>query len=127
MDGHYKGVTSQNETFEFDITSGGLSFKGLKTGQINEGCTPSFHLYGGNLDWPNYFVPVTRDGDFTIDTDLTGWTIGNWPASVHLTIRGHMAGQTGSGSLEMKDAFNANGVGYTCDSGLLVWTVTRTS
>jgi hypothetical protein len=122
VDGHYKGVTSQNTIFEFDIVNGGLSFRGLKTGQINQGCTPSFHLYGGDLDWPNYVVPVTRAGDFTIDTDLnsgSGWT-------GHVTIHGHMSGQVGSGSLERKNAFSSNGIAYTCGSGLQTWTVTRT-
>jgi hypothetical protein len=126
VDGHYKGVTSQNETFEFDITSGGLSFRGLKTGQINEGCTPQLHLYGGYLNWPNYVVPVSFAGDFTIDTDLTGWYVGNWPATEHVTIRGHMSGQAGSGSLEMKTGFNGNGTVYSCGSGLQTWSVTRT-
>ena len=118
-------MTSQNETFEFDIVDGGLSFRGLKTGQINEGCTPQFHLYGGYLDWPNYVVPVSLSGDFTIDTDVTG-TVGDSPAKGHLAIRGHMSGQVGSGSLEANDAFGRNGVSYSCGSGLQTWTVTRT-
>jgi hypothetical protein len=126
VDGHYKGVTSQNETFEFDIANGGLSFRGLKTGQINEGCTPHFSIYWNYLDWPNYVVPVSMAGDFTIDTDLTGWHVGSWPASEHVTIRGHMAGPVGSGSLEMKTAFSGNGISYSCGSGLQTWTVTRT-
>jgi hypothetical protein len=127
IDGHYKGVTSQNETFEFDIANGGLSFRGLKTGQINEGCTPSFHLYWGYLNWPKYVVPVSVSGDFTIDTDLTGWTVGSWPASEHVTIRGHMSGPVGSGSLEMKTGFSDGRTAYSCGSGLQTWTVTRTS
>jgi hypothetical protein len=126
VDGHYKGVTSQSETFEFDIVNGGLSFRGLKTGQINQGCTPQFHLRGGNVDWPDYVVPVTLAGDFTIDTDLTGGTVGNWPAKGHLTIRGHMTGQVGSGSLEKTRTFSDGRTAYTCGSGLQTWTVTRT-
>jgi hypothetical protein len=109
LDGHYKGVTSQNETFEFDIYNGGLSFRGLKTGQINEGCTPQFHLYWGYLNWPTYVVPVSSSGDFTIDTDLTGWHVGDWPSTGDLTIRGHMNGRAGTGSIEKKTAFNGNG------------------
>lgn len=127
MDGHYKGVTSQSETFEFDIADGGLSLRGLKTGQINQGCTPHFNLYGGNYNWPNYVGSVTRSGDFTIDTDVTyGAGTGSVGAG-HLTIRGHMAGQSGIGSLEVKLNFTgANGVAYSCGSGLQTWTVTRT-
>ena len=125
IDGHYKGVTSQSETFEFDIVNGGLSFRGLKTGQINQGCTPRLHLTGGNIDWPNSVYPVTRAGDFTIDTDLTG-TIGNSPAKGNLTIRGHMTGQVGSGSLEKTRTFSEGNTAYSCGSGLQTWTVTRT-
>jgi hypothetical protein len=127
VDGHYKGLTSQNETFEFDVFSGGLAFRGLKTGQINEGCTPPGHIYGNYFDWPNYVVPVTVSGDFLIDTPLNGGTVGGWPASGRLTIRGHMAGQAGSGSLELSTTYTngSNGVTYSCGSGLQTWTVTR--
>jgi hypothetical protein len=126
VDGHYNGVTSQNETFEFDIYDGGLSFRGLKTGQINAGCTPHFNTYWNYLNWPNYVVPVSLSGDFTIDTDLTGYHVGDWPGSGHVTIRGHMGGPVGSGSLELKTAFTGNGTSYTCGSGLQTWTVMRT-
>jgi hypothetical protein len=133
VDGHYKGVTSQNETIEFDITNGGSSFHGLKTGQINEGCTPGFSIHGNNLQWnyipqPGRFdwgFDVSSAGDFTLDTDLPGWSVAGSPATEHLTVRGHMSGQAGSGSLELKTAFVANGVAYSCGSGFQTWTVIR--
>lgn len=124
--GHYKGVTSQNETIEFDIRPGfGASsdFYGLKTGQINEGCTPQFHIRGNYLS--GYYAEVQWGGDFILDKDLTGWHVGDSPATEHLTIRGHMNGQAGSGSLELKTTFVADGVAYSCGSGLQTWTVTR--
>jgi hypothetical protein len=127
VDGHYKGVTSQNETFEFDIVNGGHSFRGLKTGQINQGCTPQMHIRGNYYDWPNYSVSVSLAGDFTIDTDVNGAYVGSFPASTHLTIRGHMSGQTGTGSLELNTAVTYAGVSYRCGSGLQTWTVTKTS
>jgi hypothetical protein len=124
--GHYKGHTSQNEMFEFDIVNGGWKFKGLKTGQINRGCTPRFNLWGGNLNWPNDEFWLSREGDFTIDTDLIGGTIGSRPTAGHLTIRGHMSGQVGTGSLEMTTGFTwDDGVTYSCGSGLQTWTVTK--
>jgi hypothetical protein len=127
LDGHYKGVTSQNETFEFDIINGGRSFRGLKTGQINQGCTPYGSLYGGNYDWPNYVASVALSGDFTIDTDVTYGAGTNSVGAGHLTIRGHMAGQSGIGSLEVKLHFTgSDGVACSCGSGLQSWTVTRT-
>jgi hypothetical protein len=127
VDGHYSGRTSQNETFEFDVINGGRTFRGLKTGQVNQGCTPSFGLYGGNFNWPSYAVPISLSGDFTIDTDLTGGTIDHdSPSTGHLTIRGHITGQAGSGTFEEKTSFTyKNGVFYTCTSGLQTWTVIR--
>ncbi len=122
MDGHYKGVTSQSETFEFDIYNGGLSFRGLKTGQINQGCTPQAHVNGNKFDWPNHVEPVTVAGDFTIDSNVT-YGGSNWTG--HITIHGHMSGPVGTGSLEMKNAFTENGTAYSCGSGLQTWTVTR--
>jgi hypothetical protein len=128
IDGHYKGVTSQNETFEFDIVNGGLSFRGLKTGQINQGCTPQFHIYGNYFNWPDYSVSVSRSGDFTIDTDRSGAHVGQSPGTTHLTIRWHVTGSTASGSLELNTSFRdiATSVPYACGSGLQTWTVTRT-
>ena len=128
IDGHYKGVTSQSETFEFDIVNGGRSFRGLKTGQINQGCTPQFHIYGNYFNWPDYYESVSRSGDFSIDTDRSGAHVGQSPATTHLTIRGHVTGSTASGSLELNTSFRdiATGVAYSCGSGLQTWTVTRT-
>jgi hypothetical protein len=134
VDGHYKGVTSQNETIEFDITRGGREFRGLNTGQINAGCTPRFNLWGNYIKWGyipqrggfDFGFDVSSAGDFKLDTDLPGWHVGDWPASVtHLTIRGHMSGQAGSGSLEFNIAFTGNGVAYTCGSGLQTWAVMK--
>jgi hypothetical protein len=47
---HYKGMTSQNEDFEFDVASDGMSLSNIVTGQVNESCDPdTLGLYGGNL------------------------------------------------------------------------------
>jgi hypothetical protein len=51
--------------------------------------------------------------------------LGDTPLTEDLTIRGHMNGQAGIGSLELKTTFVANGVAYSCGSGLQTWTVTR--
>jgi hypothetical protein len=31
------------------------------------------------VNWLDYVLPVTQAGDFTIHTDLSGWTINNEP------------------------------------------------
>jgi len=91
------------------------------------GCTPHFNIYWNYLNWPNAVFSVTAAGDFTIDTDLTGGKVGDWPAAYHVTIRGHMSGRVGSGSLEMKTTFDDGRAGYTCGSGLQIWNVVKTS
>ena len=118
-------MTSQNELLEFDVTAGGQVFTGLKTGQINEGCTPPLHIYGNYFNWPNYAVPIDSDGNFVIDAPFAG-TVGVYPSTGRLTIRGHLSGAVGVGSLELSSSFSANGFAYSCGSGLQTWTVTRT-
>ena len=52
--GHYQGLTSQNETSVFDVTSDGSGVTHLATGQINEGCTPRATIYGNRADFGSY-------------------------------------------------------------------------
>jgi hypothetical protein len=125
LPGHYKGLTSQNETFEFDVTAGGQAFKGLKTGQINEGCTPPAHIYGNYFDWPDYSVPIQTGGAFAINVPF-GSSVGVYPSVNRIIIDGQMTGTVGVGSIQLTTYFTANGVPYECGSGRQTWTVTRT-
>ena len=45
--GHYHGTDSQLEVIDFDVRSDGRAVTSLTTGQINQGCTPPGHIYGG--------------------------------------------------------------------------------
>jgi hypothetical protein len=74
-------------TFEFDVMPGGQAFKGLKTGQVNEGCTPPAHIYGNNFDWPNYTVPIVAGGGFTINVSFSS-TVDVYPSVNRLIING---------------------------------------
>jgi hypothetical protein len=112
-------------TFEFDVMPGGQAFKGLKTGQVNEGCTPPAHIYGNNFDWPNYTVPIVAGGGFTINVSFSS-TVDVYPSVNRLIINGQMTGTVGVGSLELTTYFTVNGVPYSCGSGRQTWTVTRT-
>jgi hypothetical protein len=123
--GHYKGMTSQNENFEFDVTATGTVLANLVTGQINESCTPSANLSGGNIRWTGNIAPIASDGTFKIDADLHG-TIGDTTYTGHLTINGHFTGAIAAGSLLETTSFTLSGRAYSCTSNPQTWTVTRT-
>jgi hypothetical protein len=122
--GHYKGTTSQNEIIEFDVSQDGSRVVALLTGQINEGCNPPAHLYGGNLH--DGTVPIVADGTFKLDFDYTS-TVGGDPSKGHFTLTGKFSGAGATGTLEDKVSFTHEGTAYSCGSGTQTWTATRTS
>jgi hypothetical protein len=121
--GHYHGTDSQLETIDFDVSADGTQVVNAMTGQINEGCTPPGHLYGGGLATGH--APISASGDFTIDFTYTG-KIGDFPSTGHFTLTGHFNGVAATGTLQDSVSFNANGTAYSCGSGLQTWTATRT-
>jgi hypothetical protein len=122
--GHYKGTTSQNEIIEFDVTADGLRVVALLTGQINEGCNPPAHLYGGNLH--DGTAPIAADGTFKIDFDYSS-TVGGNPSNGHFTLTGKFSGTGATGTLEDKVSFTADGTAYSCGSGTQTWTASKSS
>ena len=64
-------------------------------------------LHGNYIQWNqipqtggfDFGVDISSSGDFKLDTDLPGWHLGDTPLTEDLTIRGHMSGQAGIGSL----------------------------
>jgi hypothetical protein len=120
--GHYKGTTSQNEIIEFDVTADGLRVVALLTGQINEGCNPPAHLYGGNLH--DGTAPIGSDGTFKIDFDYTS-SVGGDPSMGHFTLKGKFRGGSWTGTLEDKVSFTDEGTPYSCGSGTQTWTASR--
>jgi hypothetical protein len=125
--GHYKGLTSQMTTFEFDVTLNGRGVANLVTGQVNQGCTPAFHLWGGQINLGSYVIPIANDGSFAVSWSGSG-TVGSAPATGRTSITGHLSGATAVGNLEETTNFTwTGGVAYACGSGLQNWTVTRTS
>jgi len=123
--GHYKGLTSQSEDLEFDVTSDGRGVIGFKTGQINQGCTPPAHIYGGYLNFGTYTMPLRADGSFSL-TYTEQATVGSNPATGTVSVSGHLNGSVAIGNVERKTAFTENGTSYSCGSGLQTWTATRT-
>jgi hypothetical protein len=120
--GHYKGLTSQNEIIEFDVNADGTRVVALLTGQINEGCNPPAHLYGGNLH--DGFASITTDGSFKIDVDYTS-TVGGDPSKGHFTLTGKFSATGATGTLEDKVSFTHEGTAYSCGSGTQTWNATR--
>jgi hypothetical protein len=121
--GHYKGTTSQLEIIEFDVTADGSRVVALLTGQINEGCTPPAHLYGGNLH--DGTASIAADGSFKIDLDYTS-KVGDDPSTGHFTLTGHFTGTMATGTLQDNVSFTNQGTAYSCGSGLQTWTASKT-
>jgi hypothetical protein len=125
LPGHYKGLTSQITTFEFDVTSDGFHVTNLKTGQVNVGCTPPFSLYGGEIDLGSYTMTVSADGNFGVEYNDNGTIGGATPYTGHTKITGHFNGPTVTGNLEVNLSFTYAGTAYACGSGLQIWNVSR--
>ena len=124
--GHYRGLTSQNENFEFDVTSDGAGVAKIVTGQINQGCNPpDFTLFGGGLNGGGGVTPIKSDSSFAIDETFSSF-VDQDPSTEHLTITGHFTGAVAVGTMRLITAFSNNGTAYTCESGLMTWTTTRT-
>jgi hypothetical protein len=97
----------------------------IVTGQINEGCTPPLHLYGGNYRSGSGLIPISADGSFRIDFDYRS-SIGGSPATGHFTVTGHFGAATATGTLSDSVNFTYSGVAYSCGSGLQTWSASRT-
>jgi hypothetical protein len=128
--GHFKGLTSQLTTFEFDVSADGWSVSGIKTGQINEGCTPPGHIWGNMYDFGSYSLRLGTDGSFTLDyphqssIDFPDVRV---TTNARLTITGHVTGGTATGNLQLSVTFVYQGVPWSCGSGLQTWTASRVS
>ena len=122
--GHYKGLTSQLTTFEFDVRADGRAVQNLVSGQINAGCTPPAHLGGGELSLGPFPWPIAENGAFRIDMPYQG-TVAGAPSTGRLEITGQFNGAAATGTLSDSMTFVYEGVGYSCGSGLQTWSVTR--
>lgn len=128
MPGHYTGKTSQNETVEFDVTSTGTGVTGLRTGQINQSCSPGGTISGGRLDFGSDTYPINADGSFTIDVTYQGTVSGGGetaPTTTHVVITGRFSGSTASGTLLKTITFTLYGMDFSCTSYTQTWTATR--
>jgi len=129
--GHYKGMSSQSESFEFDVTPDGTTVARLVTGQINESCNTGFHLYWGRLDFGTDTIPISADASFATDFTyedrilIEGDPV-RYPTSKHVVITGRFSGDTASGTLLVGTSFTYKGTLHSCTSNPQTWTATRT-
>jgi len=123
--GHYKGTSSQLTVVEFDVRSDGRAVTSLTTGQVNQGCTPPGHLFGGGLQ--DASTPVASDSSFVVAFDLSGSFSDGTPYSGHYNLTGHFSGATATGTISVTTNFTDNGTAYSCGSGVQTWTASRVS
>ncbi len=127
--GHYSGKTSQNETFDFDVTSTGTAVTGLRTGQINQSCSPAGTISGGRIDFGSQPFPIAQDGSFSIDVIASGTVSGGGetaPTATRIQIAGRFSGQSASGTLLKVITFTLFGTDYSCTSNQQTWNASHT-
>jgi Calx-beta domain/RTX calcium-binding nonapeptide repeat (4 copies) len=124
MPGHYKGTDSQNELFEFDVTADGAGVTGIRTGQVNESCSPGGSLSGGNLDFGSDVYPISAEGYFSA-TGVFVFVVSGAPAIDTVTITGKFSGASASGTFLSNTVFTLGGTHYSCTSGNQTWNATH--
>ena len=121
--GHYQGRSTFNEAFDLDVSADGKSVVNLRTGQINESCSPPAHISGGNLAAPGPYA-IAADGSFSISATISV-SVGDSTGSRAIKITGRFAGTTATGTIRTDTTFTLNGTGYTCTSGDQTWSAAR--
>ena len=121
--GHYQGRSTFNEAFDLDVSADGLSVVNLRTGQINESCSPPAHISGGNLSAPGPYA-IAADGSFSISATIT-ISVGDSTGTRAIKITGSFVGTTASGTIRTDTTFTLEGTGYTCTSGDQTWSAAR--
>jgi len=121
--GHYAGRSTFNETFDFDVSVDGKSVVNLRTGQINESCTPRANISGGNLSAPGPY-PIAADGSFSINATIA-IAIGSAAGSRKIAITGRLTGTTASGTIRTDTTFTQAGTDFVCNSGDQTWSASK--
>jgi hypothetical protein len=121
--GHYAGRSSFNEAFDLDVSADGTSVVNLRTGQINESCTPPAHVSGGNLTAPGPYA-IAADGSFAISATIA-ITVEDRTGTRKIVITGRFTGTTATGTIRTDTAFTLDGTGFVCTSGDQTWTAAK--
>jgi hypothetical protein len=121
--GHYQGRSTFNEAFDLDVSADGASVVNLRTGQINESCSPPAHISGGNLSAPGPYA-IAADGSFSITATIT-ISVGDSTGSRAIKIMGRFAGTAATGTIRTETTFALDGTGFTCTSGDQTWSAAK--
>ena len=121
--GHYAGKSTFNERFDLDVSADGRTVVDLRTGQINESCTPRANISGGNLTARGPY-PIAADGSFSITATIT-IAIGNATGTRKIAITGHFAGATATGTIRTDTTFSQSGTSFVCNSGDQSWAAVK--
>ena len=134
--GHYKGESTMDSDFEFDVTSDGAGVTNLITGEINEDCVIEglnvrvAGLTSLGIESGSTIVPIAADSTFKIDAMFQSQLptdSGTVTTNEHVVITGHFSGASASGTFIQTTTFTLQGVPYSCSSDPQTWTVTKTS
>jgi hypothetical protein len=121
--GHFAGRSTFNEAFAFDVSADGKSVVNLRTGQVNESCTPRANISGGNLSAPGPY-PIAADGSFSINATIT-IAIGSATGSRKIAITGRLTGATAAGTIRTDTTFTQGGTSFVCNSGDQTWSASK--
>lgn len=131
--GHYKGRTSQNETFDFDVMADGKGVQRLTTGKVNGSCNGGATVWSNGFQYGASIIPISSNGNFADDSRFVGFidfaddqNVTREPTAEHLVITGHLQGGLASGNLQWTEGFSHAGATFNCDSGVQAWTASRT-
>jgi hypothetical protein len=121
---YYVGTTSQFESISFDVGLNGI--RNFSVPNVNAGCTPSSHLYGGQLSVPSW--PINSDGSFRLAWSGTSTvTYSGYPPSpttFQNLIEGHVQSSIAAGDFKEDTQYAFNGTSYSCTSRTVTWTAT---
>jgi hypothetical protein len=106
-----------------EVLSDSSRLVNFRTGQINQSCTPEASLSGGSiaLEW----MRINGDGSFGFSWSGAG-TVDDVPSEYSVSIDGRFAAGVASGTIKTATAFTHAGTAYSCNSGTVTWTATRT-
>jgi hypothetical protein len=114
-DGHYSAVTSQNTTFEFDLTDG--LARDFRVSELDATCDPGA-FFTGNKAYLNGTGQLDENGAFasTFLVVFTDGGTGTLNVNGKLTLAGAVAG-----TFTWTKNYVSGGTSYSCASGSVTW------
>jgi hypothetical protein len=124
--GSYAGLSSQNERVTFDVLAAGPAVTKFRINSVNQSCQPpNLVSIFGPLDFGTGTATVVADGTFGFTYVGPGTISGN-PANFDIRANGKFTGTTAAGTARFDMTFTLSGINFTCSSGNVTWTASRT-